>query len=473
MLTEKMARFNMNCVTIALVASLLRLELTEADITVQKFQNQTVKRIAEFDDVPAAGWGATLGDKGIVGRFASANPPDACGPAIQPSPAFSCFALIRRGKCNFDVKALNAQRAGFQAAVIYNDQNDDLIAMSGGPTSALVNIPAIFIGLTDGLYINNSFLYNVDDNVTIIIDGRSNPINWLDKYVWPFLGSVAFVFCLLVTFTVYKWVVDRRRRQRNRLSTKNLKKIPLKKFVKGDPYDVCAICLDDYEEQDELRILPCNHAYHAICVDPWLTNNKRQCPVCKRKVSPNGSETSSQASVPINANSDANASQSPDENSPPEGEEEGRTGEEEEEEEQDEEESTPLILRSDDDDDVEVTRPSLMNRLKNAWTSWSEGRRRRVSSQVAPAPLDGPRFGYGSFSEVPPEFNPTLPPPPARSFAVVERSAAAVGPSQLDSSYHGTNGGEAVATLHATHDATGSPPHATHDAPSVNGDPVI
>lgn len=62
---------------------------------------------------------------------------------------------------------------------------------------------------------------------------------------------------------IVKCIKDRRRQRRHRLPASALNKIPTCKFEKGDPYETCAICLDDYVEGEKLRVLPCNHGMYT------------------------------------------------------------------------------------------------------------------------------------------------------------------------------------------------------------------
>lgn len=47
------------------------------------------------------------------------------------------------------------------------------------------------------------------------------------------------------------------------------------------PGDSCAICIDTIDEDDDIRGLTCGHAFHASCLDPWLTSRRACCPLCK------------------------------------------------------------------------------------------------------------------------------------------------------------------------------------------------
>ncbi|KAL3216710.1 hypothetical protein MRX96_032856 [Rhipicephalus microplus] len=47
-----------------------------------------------------------------------------------------------------------------------------------------------------------------------------------------------------------------------------------------DNIEKCTICLSEFEDNEEVRRLPCMHLFHIVCVDQWLTTNKR-CPICR------------------------------------------------------------------------------------------------------------------------------------------------------------------------------------------------
>ncbi|KAK1288886.1 E3 ubiquitin-protein ligase RING1-like [Acorus calamus] len=64
---------------------------------------------------------------------------------------------------------------------------------------------------------------------------------------------------------------------------------PLKSHCKSDvaesgDVEQCYICLAEYEEGDKIRVLPCRHEYHMSCVDKWLKEIHRVCPLCRGDV---------------------------------------------------------------------------------------------------------------------------------------------------------------------------------------------
>lgn len=42
---------------------------------------------------------------------------------------------------------------------------------------------------------------------------------------------------------------------------------------------LCSICTENFTEGTRLRKLPCGHVFHPQCIDPWLINHARTCPL--------------------------------------------------------------------------------------------------------------------------------------------------------------------------------------------------
>lgn len=46
-------------------------------------------------------------------------------------------------------------------------------------------------------------------------------------------------------------------------------------------YETCFICLADFDEEDTIRKITCEHIFHKDCIDPWLLKESYKCPVCR------------------------------------------------------------------------------------------------------------------------------------------------------------------------------------------------
>ncbi|KAF7809551.1 RING-H2 finger protein ATL8 [Senna tora] len=79
---------------------------------------------------------------------------------------------------------------------------------------------------------------------------------------------------------------------RQALANKGLKKkvlqsIPKFTYIDGNPEkrlssSECAICLAEFADGDEIRVLPqCGHGFHVGCIDMWLGSHS-SCPSCRQ-----------------------------------------------------------------------------------------------------------------------------------------------------------------------------------------------
>jgi hypothetical protein len=206
----------------------------------------------------------------------------------------SYFAVVPRGNCSFSEKAFYAQNSTpvpFGALIVYNDDGLEPVPMSGAKFADKVTIPVVMVDYECMQGLINRYNYNDGYIVTIkVTPGYYDLI----KYLVPFGAVISFCLIVLLISLIIRVCRERRRLARKRLSRSNLKKLPLVKFKKGTGmYETCAVCLEDFEEGEKLRQLPCKHAYHTKCIDPWLTKNRRVCPVCKRKIGPSNHSDSS------------------------------------------------------------------------------------------------------------------------------------------------------------------------------------
>ncbi|MBA0754036.1 hypothetical protein Gogos_020149 [Gossypium gossypioides] len=221
---------------------------------------------------------------GVCGALEVADPLDACSPLRNDFGSNQSdsirFALIIRGDCSFEEKIRNAQNKGFSAAIVYDDKySNNLVYMMVNPKG--IKVLAVFVSKSAGEFLKD---HAKGENGECCIYPQLNGKAWT-VFAICFLSLVVIAAFLVIAFVAPRSLSNWRRRNLVRsVDSKMVEALPC--FVFGSARssiggETCAICLEDYNDGELLKVLPCQHDFHSSCVESWLTKWGTFCPVCK------------------------------------------------------------------------------------------------------------------------------------------------------------------------------------------------
>eukprot|EP00029_Vermamoeba_vermiformis_P001602 TRINITY_DN11796_c0_g1_i1.p1 TRINITY_DN11796_c0_g1~~TRINITY_DN11796_c0_g1_i1.p1 ORF type:complete len:245 (+),score=10.26 TRINITY_DN11796_c0_g1_i1:188-922(+) len=147
-------------------------------------------------------------------------------------------------------------------------------------------------------------------------------ITWSDEeldefvFTWEGCGSVQF-FRVPLNFTLtednvrtflaqnytrivyvngYYFFLNREHKKRG-ASEDSVKSLPIIAYSAAScPCSRCTVCLNDFEENEEVKQLPCKHYFHTECIEKWL-QQRDACPLCNAAVESSSSKSGGTAAA--------------------------------------------------------------------------------------------------------------------------------------------------------------------------------
>ncbi|XP_054648394.1 E3 ubiquitin-protein ligase RNF130 [Dunckerocampus dactyliophorus] len=212
---------------------------------------------------------------------------------LAPPRGVQWVALLQRGNCTFKEKILKAAAFNATAVLIYNNSTDKTVKMGHEGTGDTVAVM-----ITEGY--GKEILANLERNLTVMVTvlvGQRSPTKNINRGSLVFV-SISFIVLMIISSA---WLIfyfiqkiryssarDRSQRRLGDAAKKAMGKLSTRTVKKGDKetdpdFNHCAVCIEAYQLNDVVRILPCKHVFHKVCVDPWL-NEHCTCPMCKLNI---------------------------------------------------------------------------------------------------------------------------------------------------------------------------------------------
>uniref|UniRef100_A0A674MBM2 Ring finger protein 130 n=1 Tax=Takifugu rubripes TaxID=31033 RepID=A0A674MBM2_TAKRU len=215
-----------------------------------------------------------------------------CDPGTRflvPPRTVQWVALLQRGNCTFKEKILKAASFNATAVLIYNNSTEETVMMGheGTGDTVAVMIPEAY---------GKDILAHLDRNLTVLVsvvfkttkNNRGSLVFVSISFIVLMIISSAWLIFYFIQKIRYSSSHDRSQRHLGDAAKKAIGKLTTRTVKKGDKetdpdFNHCAVCIEAYQLNDVVRILPCKHVFHKMCVDPWL-NEHCTCPICKLNI---------------------------------------------------------------------------------------------------------------------------------------------------------------------------------------------
>jgi len=222
-----------------------------------------------------------------------------CGSITNGEDLRGAIVLVRRGGCSFFLKAQYVASFGGVGLVVGNNEDgDELLQMHKSTDERRdVDIPCVFITENDYNKVSNEVRNLPAGTIQATISKEwEYPIDgfWstsgLTTIVTYMLIICPSLWVLISAVQFCRRVVAHRRRVRRRsrvipevlFSSKLLEDaLPNSSHITNAS---CPICLENFEEDIRIKLLPCDHGFHKECIEPWIADHKDSCPICRQTV---------------------------------------------------------------------------------------------------------------------------------------------------------------------------------------------
>jgi uncharacterized protein YuzB (UPF0349 family) len=167
------------------------------------------------------------------------------------------------------------RQQGINARWVYQDNYSDIVESWNGE-------------YVNGEYINDEYINNIEyvtEDLTLDNMLTENTSRDFEDFteVNNHIIDTLFNYVVNTTFSDFTYTdLNELNDVKITLSKEQFDKFEKMDVSESDKLTNCSICMDNYELNEKMIILKCNHTYHEKCIENWLCNQKVTCPICRK-----------------------------------------------------------------------------------------------------------------------------------------------------------------------------------------------